>query len=67
MPVDLSESLVVGISATALFDLSEADRIFREKLEHDPDSAMEEYRAYMLENENVPLMTVPGCLLLKHC
>ncbi|HHF2954764.1 TPA: 5'-nucleotidase [Vibrio diabolicus] len=31
MPIDLTETLVVGISATALFDLSEADEIFREK------------------------------------
>jgi len=55
MPVDLSETLVIGISATALFDLSEADNIFREKVKHDPDTAMEEYREYMLQNESEPL------------
>lgn len=65
MPVDLSESLVIGISATALFDLSEADRIFREKVEHDPDSAMEEYRAYMLANEDTPLNDGTGMPLVK--
>lgn len=31
MPIDLSETLVIGISATALFDLSEADKVFRKK------------------------------------
>jgi 5'-nucleotidase len=65
MPVDLSESLVVGISATALFDLSEADRIFKEKVKHDPDTAMEEYRKYMLENEETPLDDGTGMPLVQ--
>ncbi|WP_404948497.1 5'-nucleotidase [Shewanella sp. SG44-2] len=30
MPLDLSNTLVVGISATALFDMSESNQIFRE-------------------------------------
>ncbi|MFA9461954.1 5'-nucleotidase, partial [Thiohalorhabdus sp. Cl-TMA] len=47
MPVDLSETLVIGISATALFDLSETDRIFQLKKEEDPETAVAEYRAYM--------------------
>lgn len=55
MPIDLTETLVVGISATALFDLSEADKIFREKKDTDPNTAIEEYRKYMLEHENEPL------------
>ncbi|TCN88825.1 5'-nucleotidase [Shewanella fodinae] len=55
MPIDLSNTLVVGISATALFDLSEADGIFREKYKNDPDTAMAEYRSYMLNKENEPL------------
>ncbi|MCL7943672.1 5'-nucleotidase [Marinobacter sp. ATCH36] len=33
MPYDLSDTLEVGISATALFDLSEADSVFRGKFE----------------------------------
>jgi len=28
MPLDLTKTLVIGISATALFDLSEADKVF---------------------------------------
>lgn len=65
MALDLSESLVVGISATALFDLSEADKIFREKVNHDPDTAMEEYRKYMLDNENKPLGDGTGLPLVE--
>ena len=65
MPIDLTESLVIGISATALFDLSEADRIFREKVDHDPDTAMEEYRSYMLQNESTVLSDGTGMPLVK--
>jgi 5'-nucleotidase len=65
MALDLSESLVIGISATALFDLSEADKIFRTKLKKDPESAIEEYRNYMLENENEPLEDGTGMPLVK--
>ena len=31
MPVDLSKSLVIGISSSALFDMDEADLIFRKE------------------------------------
>lgn len=55
MPIDLTETLVVGISATALFDLSEADEIFREQNKTDPNTAIDEYRTYMLEHEDEPL------------
>lgn len=65
MPVDLSESLVVGVSATALFDLSEADKIFKQKIAHDPKTAMEEYRSYMLENEDAPLKDGTGMPLVN--
>ena len=37
MPLDLSNTLVIGISATALFDMSESDRMFRETYATDPD------------------------------
>jgi 5'-nucleotidase len=65
MPIDLSKSLVVGISATALFNLSEADKVFKEKEEHDPDTAIEEYRNYMLESENDPLEDGTGMPLVQ--
>lgn len=65
MPIDLSETLVVGISATALFDLSEADKVFREKQNEDPETAIIEYREYMLQHENEPLQDGTGMPLVK--
>lgn len=60
MPLDLSNTLVIGISATALFDMSESDRMFRETYATDPDSAIEKYRAYMLEHETSLYSLVQG-------
>lgn len=51
MALDFSHTLVVGISATALFDLADADAVFRAKYQNDKDTAVAEYRAYMLERE----------------
>jgi len=65
MPIDLTETLVVGVSATALFDLSEADNKFQEKIKEDPDTAILEYRSYMLEHENKPLKDGTGMPLIK--
>lgn len=55
MPIELSETFVVDISATALFDLSEADEVFKEKREEDSETAIIEYREYMLQHEDKPL------------
>lgn len=65
MPFDLSNTLVVGIAATALFELAEADLKFREMAAADPDSAIEHYRQYMLEQENVNLEPGTGFPLVK--
>ncbi len=65
MGLDLSNTLVVGISATALFDLSEADKLFREQLKVDVEKAVVEYRQYMLERENEPLQEGTGMPLVK--
>jgi 5'-nucleotidase len=65
MPLDLSDTLVVGISATALFDLHEADTVFRTKFAEDRDTALREYRAYMLERENDDLEDGTGMPLVK--
>jgi len=65
MGLDLSDTLVIGITATALFDLSEADTIFRKKLEEDRDTAIKEYRNFMLERENQPLDDGTGMPLVK--
>ena len=64
MPVDLSDTLVVGISATALFDLSEADAAFRDGYDRDRDTAVREYRTYMLDRENEPLNAGTGMPLV---
>lgn len=60
MPTNLKKTLVVGISATALFDMSESDRIFRETHKRDPDNAIEAYRSYMLKHEDIPLQPGTG-------
>ncbi|MCZ8250914.1 MAG: 5'-nucleotidase [Hylemonella sp.] len=65
MALDLSETLVVGISATALFDLTEADSVFRAKFESDKETAVAEYRAYMLEHENDALKDGTGMPLVR--
>ena len=48
MPFPIDEKLVIGIASSALFDLRESDRIFRE-------SGYDAYRIYQRENENVGL------------
>jgi 5'-nucleotidase len=65
MPIDLTETLVIGISATALFDLSEADKVFRSKLKKDPETAIVEYRDYMLKHEKESLNDGTGMPLIK--
>lgn len=65
MPLDLSETLVVGITSTALFDLSESDTVFRAKFASDKETAVAEYRAYTLERENDSLPDGTGMHLVK--
>ncbi|GAB6034936.1 5'-nucleotidase [Galenea microaerophila] len=65
MPLDLSDTLVIGISSTALFDLSEADAFFRAQLEENRDTAIKKYREFMLERENQPLKDGTGMPLVK--
>jgi 5'-nucleotidase len=65
MALDLTDTLVVGISATALFDLAEADAVYKAKYAKNPQSALDEYRAYMLERENEPLRDGTGMPLVR--
>lgn len=65
MSLDLSDTLVIGITSTALFDLSEADAVFRSKFDEDKDTAISEYRAYMLEKEREPLLDGTGMPLVE--
>lgn len=65
MPFSLSETLVVGISSTALFDLSKPAKIWDELKEDDPDTAIDKYRQHMLEHEDEPLKPGTGFPLAK--
>ena len=65
MALDLSNTLVVGISATALFDLGEADRLFQERLKVDVEKAVIEYRQYMLARESEPLLNGTDMPLIR--
>lgn len=44
MPASQSDTVVVGITATALFDLREADSQFEAMRHNDPDTAIRQYR-----------------------
>lgn len=55
MAYKLENTLVIGISATALFDLSEADKLYRDEYEKHPDKAIDIYREFMLKSEDLPL------------
>ena len=66
MAVDLSDTLVVGISATALFNLGESDKLFREASKSNPENAIEIYRKYMMETEDQPLEHGTGYPLVRH-
>jgi 5'-nucleotidase len=63
--LNLKNTLVIGISATALFDLSESDQRFEDEYKKDPDHAIDNYRAFMLENEENPLDEGIGFPLVK--
>lgn len=65
MPLDLSNTLVVGVSTTALFDMTESDSAFRAKFASDRETAVAEYRAYALAHENEPLDDGTGMPLVK--
>lgn len=65
MAVDFSNTLIVAISATALFDLSESENHLRQLLQQRPDSAIKEFRDYMAERENDPLTIGAGYPLIQ--
>jgi 5'-nucleotidase len=51
VPYPIDSKLVVAIASSALFDLSDSDRVYRER-------GVDEYRRYQRDNENVTL--APG-------
>lgn len=48
MAYDLTSRLVIGLASSALFDLEESDKIFREQGE-------QKYREFQREHEDIPL------------
>ena len=65
MAVDFSNTLIVAISATALFDLSESENHLAQLLKQRPLTAVKEFRDYMAERENDPLTIGAGYPLIK--
>lgn len=65
MAFDLSNTLVVGIAATALFDMDESDRMFNAARKADPATAVDNYRRYMQAREDEPLAPGTGYHLVK--
>ena len=57
MPADLSDTLVIGISSRALFDLERENRIFEEE-------GLEAYTAYQREHESMVLEPGPAFPLI---
>jgi 5'-nucleotidase len=55
MAYSLENTLVIGISATALFDLSEADKLYKDAFKKNPDTAIDIYREFMLKTEDIIL------------
>lgn len=65
MPIDLSKTLVIGISATALFDLREAQAFFETRRIASPATAVSDYRAWMRLREQQPLADGTGMPLAR--
>ncbi|WP_350562743.1 5'-nucleotidase [Psychrobacter sp. CAL346-MNA-CIBAN-0220] len=65
MAVDFTHTLIVAISATALFDLSESENHLLQLIEQRPTRAVKDFRDYMAVRENDPLAIGAGYPLIK--
>lgn len=66
MPVSFKDTLVVGVSSTALFDLRESDKIFREARDKlGDDAAIRKYRQHMFKTEDDILSPGTGMPVVK--
>ncbi|MDO4441532.1 MAG: 5'-nucleotidase [Moraxella sp.] len=65
MAVDFSQTLIVAISATALFDLSAAECKLHELTQQDEKTAAKRFREYMQARENEPLQQGTGYPLIR--
>src|ERR1051326_7698037 len=58
MPYPIDNKLVIAVASSALFDLEESERVFREKV-------LEEYRNYQREHEKDTLKEAEAFPLIK--
>ena len=65
LSLNFENTLVVGISATALFDLTEADSVFKAKFAQNRQQAVVDYRDYMQSREQEDLIDGTGMPLVK--
>lgn len=65
MAFNLENTLVIGISATALLDLTKEDKLFKDEYKKHPETAIDIYRKHMFESENNPLNEGIGFPLVK--
>lgn len=65
MAVDFSQTLIVAISATALFDLTHIEAKYAELVKEDETNAIKRFREYMQAHENEPLAAGTGYPLIK--
>lgn len=65
MAVDFSKTLIVAISASALFDLTHVDKKLAELTKKDPKTAHNRHAQYLRKHENDPLKKGTGYPLIK--
>lgn len=65
MAVDFGNTLIVAISATALFDLTESENYLLQLLTEKPNTAVKEFREYMMQREEESLNIGAGYPLIK--
>lgn len=65
MAVDFSNTLIVAVSATALFDLSESEDKLMSLMAKDATTAISKYRDYMKAREDKPLQAGSSYPLIK--
>lgn len=65
MAVDFSQTLIVAISATALFDLSHHEKKYEELIADNPDTAHDAFVQFARSQENVPLAKGTGFALIE--
>lgn len=58
MPVDLSDTLVIGVSSSVLFDMTQANQVFQEQ-------GLDAYRAFQMAHSDQPLAAGTGMPLVK--